>query len=401
MIEAADIVAMLSERVSKRDTYQPKGNKQIQELIEYLFETIQIFLSTSSFEIYDESTLDQIDSSDKFSGNESQASEDNQELESEEEIEDNEEQMDSTEEEEENDDKQPTRKFSLDYMKRVLDYYDEVDQNGKHKHSWKSVSHRFTRIPHRQYIVRFRDYVSRHGSKHQKVHEIDSYVFTMFKEARDQSLCIHDADLQRWAIVKAREQSMYEFDASNCQSIRNADEIDSTAEDFVNAVRAEMKNYSSSEIFNTEQVNLNDLPNLKSFSLTSFYYLTDRYDTEILPLFRHMPNLEELTLYIMVYDRTTFIDGTHIYNEILVHLPRLHIFNFYISTCPKMDHLVRHLSKDDIQRTLINNIKYQPVDCIVNSEYKFPQCHVFSLPFMFERLDDIGNTFPNIIFNHV
>ncbi|CAF4091079.1 unnamed protein product, partial [Rotaria sordida] len=146
---------------------------------------------------------------------------------------------------------------------------------------------------------------------------------------------------------------------------------------------------------------MNDLPNLKSFSLTSFYYLTDRYDTENLPLFRHIPNLEELTLYIMVYDRTTFIDGTHIYNEILVHLPRLHIFNFYISTCPKMDHLVRHLSKDDIQRILINNIKYQPVDRIVNSEYKFPQCHVFSLPFMFERLDDIGNTFPNIIFNHV
>ncbi|CAF3399555.1 unnamed protein product [Rotaria sp. Silwood2] len=148
MIEAADIVAMLSERVSKRDTYQPKGNKQIQELIEYLYETIQTFLSTSSFEIYDESRLDQIDSSDDFSGNESQESEDNQGLESEEEIENNEEQMDSTEEEE-NDDKQQTRKFSLDYMKQVLDYYDKVDQNRKRKHSWKNVSHRFTQIPHR------------------------------------------------------------------------------------------------------------------------------------------------------------------------------------------------------------------------------------------------------------
>ncbi|CAF4577860.1 unnamed protein product, partial [Rotaria sp. Silwood2] len=255
MIEAADIVAMLSEQVSKRDTYQPKGNKRIQELIEYLYETIQTFLSTSSFEIYDESRLDQIDSSDDFSGNESQESEDNQGLESEEEIENNEEQMDSTEEEE-NDDKQQTRKFSLDYMKQVLDYYDEVDQNGKRKHSWKNPS----------------------WIKTKKVHEIDSYVFTMFKDARDQSLCIYDADLQRWAIAKAREQSMYEFVASNfwvynfkhkhsivsrkiskvisSQSIRNADEIDSTAEDFVNAARAEMKNYSSSEIFNTDQVNL-------------------------------------------------------------------------------------------------------------------------------------------------
>jgi hypothetical protein len=100
----------------------------------------------------------------------------------------------------------------------------------------------------------------------------------MFKEARDQSLCVHNSDLQRWAIAKAREQSMYEFVASNwwvnnfkqkhgivsrkiskvvsSQSIRNADEIDNAAEDFVNAVRAEMKNYSPSEIFNTDRINL-------------------------------------------------------------------------------------------------------------------------------------------------
>ncbi|CAF3312708.1 unnamed protein product [Rotaria sp. Silwood2] len=70
----------------------------------------------------------------------------------------------------------------------------------------------------------------------------------MFKDARDQSLCIFDADLQRWAIKKAREQSI--------QSVKNADEIDSTAEDFVNAALAEMKKYSSSEIFNTDQFNL-------------------------------------------------------------------------------------------------------------------------------------------------
>ncbi|CAF4030148.1 unnamed protein product, partial [Rotaria sp. Silwood1] len=147
--------------------------------------------------------------------------------------------------------------------------------------------------------------------------------------------------------------------------------------------------------------NMDDLPNLKYFSLTAFYYLTDHYDTEILPLFRRMSNLEELTLYIIVKDRTTFIDGTHIYNEILVHMPQLHIFNFYISTYSKMDRLVRHPSKDDIQRTLNNNIKYQQVDCILNYGYHVAQCHVFSLPFMFEYLGNIGNIFPSITFNHV
>ncbi|CAF1523519.1 unnamed protein product [Rotaria sp. Silwood1] len=114
-----------------------------------------------------------------------------------------------------------------------------------------------------------------------------------------------------------------------------------------------------------------------------------------------MSNLEELTLYIIVHDRTTFINGTHIYNEILVHMPRLHIFNFYISIHIEIDSLVRRLSKDDIQWIFSNNIKYQQVDCIINYEYKFVQCHVFSLPFMFEDLDSIGNIFPNIIFSHV
>ncbi|CAF0941836.1 unnamed protein product [Rotaria sp. Silwood1] len=147
--------------------------------------------------------------------------------------------------------------------------------------------------------------------------------------------------------------------------------------------------------------NMDDLPNLKYFSLTSVDYFTNKYDTGILPLFRRMSNLEELNLYIMAKDRTTFLDGTHIYNEILVHMPRLQIFNFYISTLVGIDPLVRHLSKDDIQRTLSNNIKYQQVDCIVNYEYNFVKCHVFSLPFMFEDLYNIGNTFPNVIFSHV
>ncbi|CAF5104771.1 unnamed protein product, partial [Rotaria sp. Silwood1] len=75
-----------------------------------------------------------------------------------------------------------------------------------------------------------------------------------------------------------------------------------------------------------------DLPNLKCLSLTTPFCLTNTYDTQFLPLFHRMLNLEELTLYITIKNRTTFIDGTHIYNEILVHMLRLHMFNFCIST---------------------------------------------------------------------
>ncbi|CAF3108996.1 unnamed protein product [Rotaria sp. Silwood2] len=152
--------------------------------------------------------------------------------------------------------------------------------------------------------------------------------------------------------------------------------------------------------YSSNVYNLNNLPNLKCFSLTTSYCSTVLYDTQILSLFHRMLNLEELTLYITIKNRTTLIDGIHISNEILVHMPRLHIFNFCISTNINMDHLGHYLSKDDIQRTFTNTI-YRQVDCIISNGYDIATYRVFSLPFMFDCLESIGNIFPNIIFSNV
>jgi hypothetical protein len=197
MIGAAHIAAMLTERISKNDGYRPADDVQVRELVEHLFEIIQNFLSESSFEIEEESTLHHADSFSYSSEDECQESEIDEEVQSEEEMEESDEQL--------------VQKFSLDYMEKVLNYNDEVDANGKRKHSWRGVHHRFRRIPCRQYLCRFRDYVVRQGSKRQKIDEIDSFVFELFEGAREQSLCIHDIDLRRWALQKARQQSMSEF----------------------------------------------------------------------------------------------------------------------------------------------------------------------------------------------
>ncbi|CAF4966095.1 unnamed protein product [Rotaria sp. Silwood1] len=152
----------------------------------------------------------------------------------------------------------------------------------------------------------------------------------------------------------------------------------------------------SSNVYNRD-----DLPYLKCFSLTTTSECDATiYNTKILPLFRRMSNLEELTLYLTIDSRTAFIDGTHIYNEILSHVPQLHIFNFCICTEIKMDDLVHHLSKDDIQETFPNTI-YQKVDCMVQYGDYHRVCHVSSVPFMFDYLGYIGNTFPSIIFSHI
>ncbi|CAF4690468.1 unnamed protein product, partial [Rotaria sp. Silwood2] len=131
------------------------------------------------------------------------------------------------------------------------------------------------------------------------------------------------------------------------------------------------------------------------------YSYSNQYDIQILPLFHYMLNLEELTLYLTIDRRTTFIDGNHIYNEILIHMPQLHTFTFCFCTDIRTNPLVNHLSKDDIQQTLINIKCQQKMECIVNYLDLTGTCHIFSLPFMFDYLESIGNTFPSIIFNHV
>jgi hypothetical protein len=121
-----------------------------------------------------------------------------------------------------------------------------------------------------------------------------------------------------------------------------------------------------------------------------------------------MRNLEELTLYLDIEDRTTFVDGNHLHNDILIHMPRLHKFIFYINTMSPVDNIVHYFSDNDIQKTFINT-GYEQVGSIVdylrydytNDSILCAICHIFSLPFAFNRLHMLGNRYPTMIFDHV
>jgi hypothetical protein len=113
-----------------------------------------------------------------------------------------------------------------------------------------------------------------------------------------------------------------------------------------------------------------------------------------------MSHLEELTLNISIENRATFVDGTHIHNEILIHMPQLHTFIFHISTDVEIADGDHRLSYDDIQQTF-NKVGYQQVAGIIQYGIHNGICHVFSLPFSFDRLERTGNTFPTIVFNYV
>ncbi len=81
-------------------------------------------------------------------------------------------------------------------------------------------------------------------------------------------------------------------------------------------------------------------------------------------------------------------------------MPLLHKFTFHISTETELNYLVHYLSSDDVQRTF-TNIGYQYVSCILHYITNSAICHVFSLPFMFDSIEYIGNTFPPIVFTRV
>jgi hypothetical protein len=128
--------------------------------------------------------------------------------------------------------------------------------------------------------------------------------------------------------------------------------------------------------------------------------LTNEYDTLVVPLLCRMSNLEELTLDIINDDHKTFLDGIHLNNQILVHMPRLSKFTFHICTKIELHHLVNYLSIDDILRTFTNT-RYQQVRCILNYTASRAIYHVFSSPYMFDHLEYIGNIFLPIVFTHV
>jgi hypothetical protein len=125
------------------------------------------------------------------------------------------------------------------------------------------------------------------------------------------------------------------------------------------------------------------------------------HDTNLLPLFRRMSNLEKLTLYLCLKNRDRFVDGTFLQNEILIYMPQLHSFTFYICTYINPVGLLNQLSSEDIQRTFTNIGQQHVVSIINHPSCQEMTCSIFSIPYTFDRLEEIGHMIPNVIFNNI
>jgi len=105
----------------------------------------------------------------------------------------------------------------------------------------------------------------------------------------------------------------------------------------------------------------------------------------------------------LLHEKTSF------FSAILLSLPYLNdaasiwaLLHLPISSFPlSIRNLSYNLSHENIQQTLVN-IGQQNVTSIVNYHTTYTvACSIFSLPFAFDYLEDVGNIFPNIVFSYV
>ena len=189
MINAVSVRTMLADRVTKKGSYRSSGNIHEQKLVDQLYQILDNVLTSSSCEAENENTLDYDDSFDDAHEDESYDTDTDGE---------NDPTLYGVESENEIGDDVLLKTFSLEYMKNVIDFYDAIDETtGKRKHTWKSVQRRFRRVGHIQHLGRFRKYLERHGTKKQKIDDIDALVYERFETVRKNCLSIHDIDLKR------------------------------------------------------------------------------------------------------------------------------------------------------------------------------------------------------------
>jgi hypothetical protein len=110
------------------------------------------------------------------------------------------------------------------------------------------------------------------------------------------------------------------------------------------------------------------------------------YDSEIVPYLRQMSQLEKLTLSLVVRGRTSFIDGTHLNNDIINKMPYLHTFIFDIVTEHVTINEENLPTSDDVRHALIQ--RGYNVGCYIDyHETESGRCHIYSLPFTMNRIN--------------
>lgn len=157
--------------------------------------------------------------------------------------------------------------YSYDTMSALAEY--------SKSHTFSSLRRRYRRVKSKQHLHRIKQYVKDQGTKFHKLQRVDEYAYTEFLRARNSYLPIHDCDIRRVAIKKAREMDLNDFVAShhwildfkrrhNISSrkvtklvtkhhLEDRDQILKSAETFVKTVKDALPQYDENHVWNTDQ----------------------------------------------------------------------------------------------------------------------------------------------------
>ncbi|CAF4430877.1 unnamed protein product [Rotaria sp. Silwood2] len=130
--------------------------------------------------------------------------------------------------------------------------------------------------------------------------------------------------------------------------------------------------------------------NLKKLKMTIYRNML-AYEKYLIPLLQHLSSVKYLTLLLAIYitESNRFVDGFHLERNIVSYMPHLCQFDFHIRSVLKKS---PYIELDTIRQSFV---KRKSVDCTI--EYfnnRYGQCHIYSLPFIGNRLDFISNRFP-------
>lgn len=163
---------------------------------EQLFEVLKSYKDSHFSEIDVYQTLDFDDEYDEITG--------------EEESTDEEETIDDTDDFDENQQRNIYNHFSLEEMKEIIEW---VDQHPNYK--FTTIKHRFQKVKYPIYISRFREYITKNGTRFEKLEKIKKFMWDEFYVKRAvEKEAVHDTDLESFAIQKARELNWDNFKVS-------------------------------------------------------------------------------------------------------------------------------------------------------------------------------------------
>jgi len=159
--------------------------------------------------------------------------------------------------------------FELDFINKVLNYYDSVKEQ-----KFQKTKNRYPKVKHCEYIRRFRQYSIENGTKGEKFKKIEDAVLKLFLDSRSKHFSVHDIDLRRWALMESKRLKFqfvassawcYQFKKRNrivgrsitkfvtSKDITSKVDIVTRAEQFVQSTKELLFQFKPSEVYNSDQ----------------------------------------------------------------------------------------------------------------------------------------------------